>query len=126
MIYSKAERKKKEELQSLLDIYKKNVDFCGSKEALIEKHSKGYKGLKEDIYKSLNSYIKEAIDGTHICSGTSNDDVLSYWKPHETKIKEAIEEYSSDKVFDIIVEFLSEMMWYFKGYLDLSSITQIK
>ena len=119
MIYSAVEREKKQELQNLLDCYKSNIEYCGSKDALKKQYPGGYKKLRHNIGECLNAYLNEAWQGTHVSSKTTVEDIKKLWAPREKEIKIAIEEFSSDKIFDIIITFLSEVVCYFEGSMDL-------
>lgn len=119
MIYTAVERAKKEELQNLLDCYKSNVEFCGSKDELKRRYPGGYKKLRHQINDCLNAYLQETCAGTKVSSKTTKDDIEKLWIPRKKDISVAIDEFSSDKILECILTFLSEVVVYLGGLMEL-------
>lgn len=112
MIGDTLEIQRKNELQALLDKFKRNVDGVGSKKLLKEKYPTAYAHLMDEIMFACNAYTHSAID--HIQADITSEEAQLTWGNKSNELRNAITNYSSDEVQSIVRNFISELMMTFK------------
>lgn len=108
MIGTANELQKKNELQNILDKYRRNVEGVGSVEKLKAQYPGGYAKLRADIKNAGNAYVASAV--SNIRAYIPDSEVQKTWGDKCKELTNAINNYSSDEVQKIVSNFISELM----------------
>ena len=118
MIGDVSETLKKAELQQVLDKLRRNVEGVGSMEELKKQYPTGYAKIRASINEIGNAYTACALKNVE--AHIPDEEVQKTWGNKSKEIANAINNFSSDEVQNILSNFIGELMLKYKEKIIIS------
>ena len=96
-----AKENAKQELQTVFDLFQKNINFVGSRKSLKEQYPKGYARLIHEISEKAKVFLLSYFKNIYIQDDYISVvvETLNYYKKNE--LKKAINDFDADQVEEV-------------------------